>query len=313
MTTVLALAPAKLNLGLEVVGKRPDGYHDIVSVMQTVSIFDHLTFRRGPTTTIHVSDPSLATDDNLVLVAAQHFEQTFDLAQGSYITLDKRIPAAAGLGGASSDAAATIVALSHLHDRGSEAASHLSLAASVGSDVSFLLRGGTALIEGRGEVSRQLNPLSSIWFVVLVPAIAIPRKTASLYASLTSSDFSSGERVRELAGLIDRERALDPKLLGNAFLRPMRTLRPALAEYERAFISAGATSVSLSGAGPALYAVNNDHLSATTIATNLRQSVDQNTKVFVCRPVARAPILSVQPIPDEDRLGTDATARAFER
>jgi 4-diphosphocytidyl-2-C-methyl-D-erythritol kinase len=313
MTTVFALAPAKLNLGLEVVGKRPDGYHDIVSVMQTVSIFDRLTFKRSPRTTFDVSDPSLATDDNLVLVAAQRFEQTFNLVSGTTITLEKRIPAAAGLGGASSDAAATIAALAQLHSAGRIEVSSDSIAASVGSDVSFLLKGGTSLVEGRGEVSRQLRALSSPWFVVLVPSIIIPRKTASLYASLQPTDFSSGQRVRELAGLIDQDRALAPELLGNAFLRPLRTLRPELTTYERAFISAGATFVSLSGAGPALYTATGDHLTARTIAANLKHVVEPNSGVFVCRPVAHAPLLLVGHDAEGSGNGTDANAQTFER
>src|SRR5262245_31536265 len=114
MTTVHALAAAKVNLGLEVLGKRSDGYHDIATVMQTVSVFDRLSFAPTEGTILGVSDPSLSGDDNLVLQAARLFRGHAEDFRGVSIALKKRIPAAAGLGGASSDAAATLVALAHL-------------------------------------------------------------------------------------------------------------------------------------------------------------------------------------------------------
>jgi 4-diphosphocytidyl-2-C-methyl-D-erythritol kinase len=313
MTTVLALAPAKLNLGLEVVGKRPDGYHNIVTVMQTVSIFDRLTFAKSSETTLAVSDLSLSGDDNLILAASRRFEQSFSGVSGTAITLRKRIPAAAGLGGASSDAAATIRGLAKLHDSSSANVSVETIATSIGSDVSFLLSGGTALVEGRGEIITSLSPLSNVWFVVLVPAIMIDRKTATLYGSLLPTDFTSGQCVRELAAEIGTDHTLDIDRLGNAFLRPLRALRPEITSYERQFISAGAPFVSLSGAGPALYTATGSLRDARTIMSTLRQMVRNEDRVFVCRPVGNAPLICVEHADGNDRDGTDGGVQAFER
>src|SRR5262249_34004135 len=212
---------AKLNLGLEVVRKRPDGYHDIATVMQTVSVFDRLTITPASELRLYASDPSLAGEKNLVMKSATLFRTEFGGSGGASIVLTKKIPTAAGLGGASSDAAATLVALSHLRHRAPEPVTMRDLAASVGSDVPFLLDGGTALIEGRGEVRTPLRPLTGVWFVLLVPPVSIPRKTATLYAALSLSDFTSGDRTRELVATLDAGEPPRRKLLANAFRRPL--------------------------------------------------------------------------------------------
>jgi 4-diphosphocytidyl-2-C-methyl-D-erythritol kinase len=294
MTTVHALAPAKLNLGLEVLGRRPDGYHDIATVMQTVSVFDRLTVAHAPEVRLAVSDPALAGDDNLALAAALLMLSHDAVDGGASIYLTKRIPAAAGLGGASSDAAATLVALSRLGDISLRAEATSELAVRLGSDVPFLTRGGTALAEGRGELLRSLRPLTGVWFVLVVTATKIPRKTATLYAALAPEDFSSGERVRRLAASIDRGPSLDPLLLANAFWRPLLGLRPELAEIERAFSGAGAPFVALSGSGPTLYSAVSSDAEARAIVRRLRETLPIDARIFVCRPVSRAPLIRIE-------------------
>jgi 4-diphosphocytidyl-2-C-methyl-D-erythritol kinase len=296
MTTVRALAPAKLNLGLEVVGKRPDGYHDIATVMQTISVFDRLTVSPAPNLRLHASDPTLADEDNLVTKAASLLRSEFGCSAGASITLAKRIPAAAGLGGASSDAAATLVALSHLWRLSPNATTLVAFAARIGSDVPFLLGGGTAHIGGRGEIRRPLRPLSEVWFVLLVPSVSIPRKTATLYAALTPHDFSSGDRTKDLVATLDARGPIRPELLANAFRRPLLALWPDLVEYERHFADAGAPFVALSGSGPTLYTLVGDRQRARTIARAALDAIPVGSRVFVARPVDRAPLIRI----DED-------------
>lgn len=293
MTTVRVLAPAKINLGLEVLRKRDDGYHDIATIMQTVSIFDRLTLTPAPDLRVHASDPSLAEEDNLVLRAATLYGRELGTPDGASIVLSKRIPAAAGLGGASSDAAATLVALSPLWRRTPDARTIAKLAERLGSDVPFLLGGGTALIEGRGEMRTSLRPLAGVWFVVAVPPMSIARKTATLYAALTPDDFTSGNAARELAALLASRRLPRPALLANAFRRPLLTLRPELAEYEGLLTAAGAPFVALSGSGPTLYTVVDDLRRARAIAGRACDSLSGGTRVFVCRPVHRAPLIRI--------------------
>jgi 4-diphosphocytidyl-2-C-methyl-D-erythritol kinase len=240
-----------------------------------------------------VSDPALAGDDNLALAAARLILDRPGDGLGAAIHLSKRIPAAAGLGGASSDAAATLIALSHLHDRLLRPAEARELAARLGSDVPFFVGGGTALAEGRGERLRALRPLTGVWFVLAVPPIAIARKTATLYGALAREDFGSGEWVRRLASDLDRGLPIDQHFLANAFRRPLLALRPELREAEGAFLGAGAPFVALSGAGPALYTAVASLASARVVARRLRMTLPERARVFVCRPVGRSPLIRI--------------------
>jgi 4-diphosphocytidyl-2-C-methyl-D-erythritol kinase len=292
MTPVIdALAPAKLNLGLEVIGRRDDGYHEIATVMQTVSLFDRLSFTTADEPSFSAVDQSFADHDNLVPRAAETLRRRLRQATVESIRLAKRIPAAAGLGGASSDAAATLAALPELWSAHADPALIDEVAVSLGSDVPFFLRGGTTLATGRGERLTHLRTLRGVWFIVVAPDIVIPRKTATLYAALTPSDFSPGDRARRLAETIDLGKFLDPTLLGNAFLKPLLALRPDLGDVASALLAAGAPFAALTGAGPAHYTAVDDLELARSIARRIRARLPDRTDVFVCRPVANAPLL----------------------
>jgi 4-diphosphocytidyl-2-C-methyl-D-erythritol kinase len=295
MTAQLTVAvPAKLNLGLEIVGRRTDGYHEIVTIMQTVSIFDRLTIEAtepGASVSLDVDWPELAGEENLVLRAARLLRERVAVGTGAHLDLRKSIPAAAGLGGASSDAAATLRAAAVLWSLSSSAVSLPDLAAELGSDVPFFLRGGTALTEGRGERLTKLPPLVDLWFVVVVPALAapIPRKTATLYAMLSATDFSSGERVRSQAAALTAGRKVDTDLLDNPFLRPLYWLRPELADLQSEMVRSGAMHVALAGAGPAHYSVFVDQGEAERLAGKLTTRLGDRVRIIVCRPVTSAP------------------------
>jgi 4-diphosphocytidyl-2-C-methyl-D-erythritol kinase len=292
------LTPAKLNLGLAVAGERPDGFHDIVTIMQTVSIYDRLSFESLPgreDLILDVSDEDLAGDDNLVLRAARLLRETTSTTIGTRMSLVKGIPTAAGLGGASSDAAAALVALDRLWgtDLGPEQLGDLAL--TLGSDVPFFLRGGTALATGRGERLEPLAPLNGVWFVVIVPSLLfpIPHKTATLYAKLTRRDYSEGLLVRSLPGTFRSwflpRPAMSYNPFANAFLGPLHRLRPQLRDVIGALEAAGAPFVCLSGAGPAHYTGTIEQSSAERLAALVRRRLAGRAEVLVCEPVAGPP------------------------
>jgi len=265
---VRAIAPAKLNLGLEIVGPRGDGYHDIVTILQAIDLCDHVRLRTGEGLRSERPLPGIADEDNLALRALALLRARAGTEQGAWLDLRKAIPAAAGLGGASADAAAALLAARDLWRLPIPDSELRAIAAELGSDVPFFLGGGTALATGRGD---ELEPLPSPTFeaVVVVPHLAIERKTATLYGLLRPEDFSDGERVRAQADRLRAGLPLDPALLTNAFERPLRTLRPELADLAAAMQACGVPHVALSGAGPAHYALFGDREEAAANAKRL--------------------------------------------
>lgn len=287
MTTISRLAPAKLNLGLEITGRRPDGYHDLVTIMQTVTIYDELSLQTAAEIEATSSVEGVAPEENLAGAALRALKDHSGVTAGVQFGLDKHIPIGAGLGGASSDAAAVLLGADQLWGLHLPDAALVDLATGLGSDVPFFLSGGTALVTGRGELIQPLPDLVGGWFVVVAPAIVIPRKTATLYAALRPADWSSGERVRQQAARIRSGRALAPELLGNAFARPLFTLRPRVATVQHALYAAGAPFAALSGAGPSHYTFVPRLDRALAIAAHVEAGLGRLAHVFVCEPVPR--------------------------
>ncbi|MFC1956296.1 4-(cytidine 5'-diphospho)-2-C-methyl-D-erythritol kinase, partial [Chloroflexota bacterium] len=149
-------APAKLNLTLEVLGERPDGYHEIRSVIQTINLCDSLSFRMSENITFNSDTPGWNAEESLVSRAASLLQKTTGCSKGAIIEVNKHIPLVAGLGGDSSDTAATLRGLNQLWESGLPQEELLELAARLGSDVPFFIHSGTALVAGRGELVRTL-------------------------------------------------------------------------------------------------------------------------------------------------------------
>ena len=316
MTTVRveALAPAKINLGLEVIGRRPDGYHDLVTVMQAVSLLDRLTFEAipAPPGTDRAAPLDLVVDEsgttrsdgdhhavpagaeNLAVSALAALRDHAGIRDGARLRLEKNIPATAGLGGASADAAAALLGGVRLWGLDVPAGSLTGLAAAMGSDVPFLLRGGTALVTGRGDAIAPLRPLRGLWFVVVTPRLTdpIPRKTAALYAALVDADRSSGDRVAAHAARLDGGGGLDPDDLANAFERPLYALRPDLASVPAALRRAGAPWAALSGAGPSHYTAVADAALAAAIGDGVADLLGPRATVAVCETHPGSPRVS---------------------
>jgi 4-diphosphocytidyl-2-C-methyl-D-erythritol kinase len=277
-------APAKLNLGLEVLDRRDDGFHEIATIFLTIDLADRLTLSPADDLELSCNDDSLAGTDNLALRALHLLRDVMHTPDGARLHLCKRIPAAAGLGGASSDAAAALLGGRVLWQQELSAAQLHDLAARLGSDVPFFLRGGCALGRGRGE---QLEPLplpADVWFVVVVPDVTIPAKTASLYARLSPEDFTDGSRIAAQAARLRAGLEPDATLLGNAFGRPLYGMVPELAALPGVMRDAGAASVAISGAGPTHYTIVTDNAHAERIEARLREQLGDQVRVFVTRP-----------------------------
>ncbi len=201
-------APAKVNLFLEVLGKRPDGYHEIVTVMQTVSLFDTLEVEEGEGFAIEVEGiPIPPGGENLVLKAARLLAEKAGIRRGALFRLLKRIPPGAGMGGGSSDAAAALLALNQVWGLKASREDLAAVAARVGSDVPFFLHGGTALCRGRGELVESLEPLPAFPLLLVWPGLAL--STRAVYEAVGSiagrrrevGDFLSELGKHDLAAL----------------------------------------------------------------------------------------------------------------
>ncbi|HEU5434398.1 MAG TPA: 4-(cytidine 5'-diphospho)-2-C-methyl-D-erythritol kinase [Thermomicrobiales bacterium] len=287
--TVRIAAPAKLNLGLEVVGRRPDGYHDLVTIFQAIDLCDELTLVPAPGGEIRGDLPGLDDERNLAVQALRRIRAPGTADDGVLLRIRKRIPLAAGLGGASSDAAAALLAGRAFWRAPATDADLAAMALALGSDVPFFLHGGTVLATGRGERLTPLPTPASLTFVVVAPRIAIPAKTASLFARLTSADWSNGATVRANAERLRSGAPLDPALLRNAFDRPLTEMLPALADLRSLLLKAGAPHIALSGAGPSHYVVLDDPERATALAAAIRAATAGSADVVVGHPLAHPP------------------------
>ncbi len=189
-------AYAKLNLSLDVLGRRPDGYHDIRSVVQTVSLADLITLR--PRRNLVVESPISPPEQDLVWQAARLLQRSAGADRGARIQVRKEIPVGAGLGGGSADAAATLVGLNELWALGLTQVDLMEIGAELGSDVPFLVRGGTALLEGRGDRVTPLPALAPAFFVILWPNFSLD--TGRVYRLVASrSGACSSELLDQLA------------------------------------------------------------------------------------------------------------------
>jgi 4-diphosphocytidyl-2-C-methyl-D-erythritol kinase len=247
-------AAAKVNLALEVLSRRPDGYHEIATVMQTVDLSDRLWLEDAEALEIKTSAPGVPADErNLAHRAAAALRDAAGLTRGARITLDKRIPIAAGLGGGSTDAAATLVGLNRLWGLRWPAERLGEIAVSLGMDVPFFLRGGAAVGTGRGE---RLTPLggAALALVLVNPRFAV--STADMYGRVTPAMYSDGERTRDAADALESRRAgRVAASLYNGLEGAARAAYPQIGQMQAALLAAGALGAAMSGSGPTVFGV----------------------------------------------------------
>ena len=251
---VTCQAWAKVNLTFEVLGKRLDGYHEIASVMQTISLCDVLAFQPGPDIGLACDIAELASPTNLVYRAARLMQGTTRGRRGVRVSLRKGIPMAGGLGGGSSDAAAALQALNEMWGVKAPRRKLMEMAARLGSDVPFFVRGcPTALATGRGEEVEDLPSPARTWLVLLRPPIELAHKTREMYSRLEPAAFTEGQHTGRLADSIGPGRRVTNGQCYNAFEPLALSLFPGLSGYRRRFLEAGAGEVHLAGAGPTLF------------------------------------------------------------
>ena len=288
---VQVLAPAKLNLFLEVLGRRPDGFHGIESFMVMVDLFDNLTVHPAVSgeLSLVVNAPGVPTGpENLVLKAAETLRQSTGCDAGARIHLEKAIPPQAGLGGGSSDAAATLIALNQLWGLGLPTSRLDPLAARLGSDVNFFLHGPTSVCRSRGEDVSPFLPTRTYHFVLVRPAVGVP--TAKVFEALHLGENPS---VRPIAPFLDAYSSGDPACLGRSLFNRLQVtaeaVEPALRPVHDALTALVASTqlegAILSGSGSAYLGLARDRAAADHAARLLSsQELGWVRVVSTCGP-----------------------------
>jgi len=218
------------------------------------------------------ADSNWAPTKSLVSKAVSLLQKTTGCSKGATIEVEKRIPLISGLSGDSSDAATTLRGLSQLWGLDLALTDLLELAAQLGSDVSFFLHDGTALVRGRGEIVTPLPPFPHMWVVLMLPPV--PRrqgKTERLYANLKASHYTDGQITDRLATLLTEDREITSSCLFNVFDSVALDNFDGLKQYREQFLQAGAEEVHLAGSGPTLFTLVEDKAEAEKIYGNLRQ------------------------------------------
>ncbi|TSA55203.1 MAG: 4-(cytidine 5'-diphospho)-2-C-methyl-D-erythritol kinase [Dehalococcoidia bacterium] len=261
---------AKVNLVLEVLGRRADGYHEIASIMQTVSLYDVLTLEPASHIKLICNLPGLPDHTNIVLKAAEALVKFAGCSKGAVIGLEKNIPVGAGLGGGSSDAAAVLRGLNKLWQLELTREQLAVIGVGLGSDVPFFIYGGTCLVEGRGERVTPLAGLDQAWFVLLRPDLAVsPAKTATLYRLVKPGHYTSGDLSAGMRELFEKRGERKPGPLYNVFEKVAPDAFPGVGKYVEGFRRAGAPEIHLAGSGPVLFTLLHDERQAADIHANL--------------------------------------------
>jgi 4-diphosphocytidyl-2-C-methyl-D-erythritol kinase len=278
-------ANAKINLSLDILGKREDGFHEVAMIMQSVDLHDSLALQKVQSG-IHITSEAAGLpldQSNLIWRAAQLMQETYSLG-GIEVGLVKRIPMAAGLAGGSADAAAVLRGMNELYGLGKTLAELAGLGAAIGSDVPFCVLGGTMLATGRGEVLSRLPDMPAAFVVLAKPPIAV--STAWAYQQY---DASAAEAHPDNIALQRDIAAQDGRSLARKLSNVLESVTikkyGVIAEYKEMMLAAGAAGVLMSGSGPTVFALAEDRLTAEKIMQVMRDHTD--AAVFMAMTTGR--------------------------
>ncbi|MDX1806089.1 MAG: 4-(cytidine 5'-diphospho)-2-C-methyl-D-erythritol kinase [Paenisporosarcina sp.] len=269
-------APAKINLTLDVLHKRPDGYHEVEMIMTTVDLADRIGLERRTDGQIRIiSADRYVPDDhrNLAYQAAKLLRDTYGIKEGVTITLEKKIPVAAGLAGGSSDAAATLKGLNYLWDLKLTSDQLAVHGAKIGSDVSFCVYGGTALATGRGELIQELPAPPNCWIILAKPSIGV--STADVYGGLKINEVIHPKTKDMIRAIHEKDYELMCEAMGNALEAVTLKLHPEVSMIKEQMMKFGADAVLMSGSGPTVFGIVQHESRVNRIYNGLRGFCDE--------------------------------------
>lgn len=285
-------AYAKINLGLDVLRKRPDGYHEVKMIMQSISLADTLELKKLPEETIRLingaeqDNPEVPMDKtNLIYRAIDLIKQKYAISEGIEATLTKRIPVAAGMAGGSTDAAAALKGMNQLFALGLSEQELCELGVTLGADIPYCIMGGTALSEGIGERLTPLPPMPDCWILIAKPPISV--STGFVYGNLKANELTVHPDIdgmteaiqhNDLHGITSR--------LGNVLETVTIPAHPEIAVIKDRMLDYGAMQALMSGSGPTVFGIFAEEEQAAEAGTAI-QKEGLSGQVYLTKPIDR--------------------------
>lgn len=271
-------AYAKINLGLDVIRRRPDGYHEVKMIMQTLELCDDLSFEQGQdgsgikliTNNEILNSEQEGGKDNLITKAVKKLETYTGRKFDVIIKLNKFIPLAAGMAGGSADAAAALRGVNRLFELGLDTDTLCSIGATIGADVPFCVRGGLTLCEGIGEVLTELNPLQKLPVLICKPDVSVSTPLVyKLYDELKSVEHPDVDAMVEGIKTYDYKKVVN--LMGNVLENVTAPMHPVIADIEKSMAEAGALRAMMSGSGPTVFGIFESEKECIEAVSRLRE------------------------------------------
>ena len=266
-------ALGKINLGLDVLGRRENGYHDVRMVMQTVYLYDRIIMKKSKTPGIRLETNLYylpVNENNLAYQAAQMLMDEFHIEEGVSIQLDKHIPVAAGMAGGSSNAAAVLFGMNRMFSLGLSQKELMERGVKLGADVPYCIMRGTVLAEGIGEILTPLSPMPKCYVLIAKPAISV--STKMVYEKLDSHEI---EDHPDIDGILAGLKAGDLKKvagsMGNVLERVTVDAYPVIDQIKKMMIKEGALNAMMSGSGPTVFGLFEDRQSARRAAQKIKE------------------------------------------
>lgn len=269
-------APAKINLTLDVLHKRPDGYHEVEMIMTTVDLADRIGLEIREDGAIHILsvDRFVPNDHrNLAYQAAKILKEMYHVKSGVSIKIEKNIPVAAGLAGGSSDAAATLRGLNTIWNLGLTLDELAQIGTKIGSDVAFCVYGGTALATGRGEKIQELPSPANCWVILAKPTLGV--STADIYGNLEINDITHPNTRQMVQAIKEKDFELMCASVGNVLEEVTLNLYPEVAVLKDQMQKFGADAVLMSGSGPTVFGLVNQESRVQRVYNGLRGFCDE--------------------------------------
>lgn len=282
---LLVKAPAKINLSLDVLRKRPDGYHEVEMIMTTIDLADRIELALLDSDVIKITSLNRFVPDdqrNLAYQAANILKEKFRVKKGVEIKIEKNIPVAAGLAGGSSDAAAVLRGLNKLWGLGLTLDELAIIGAEIGSDVSFCVYGGTALATGRGEIIKELPAPPVCWVILAKPFIGV--STADIYKRLDVETIEHPNTEKMIESISSKDYDLMCECVGNVLENVTLSLYPEVAQIKEHICKFGADTVLMSGSGPTVFGLIQHDSRMNRVYNGLRGFCDQ---VFAVRMIGQ--------------------------